>query len=142
MINKVFKGALQYNYYTTLKERINDTKNVLLLDENTMVYARKFNASSISLRGKNGCFLETRNGLIYKKNESTPYNDRTIYTDFNINWNFDKNFHLMTLKEVNHQILEYENLISNLKRLGYSVRKKDVTYVFYEIIINEESIRG
>lgn len=141
-VKKVFKGALAYNFSTNLKERIDDTKNVVFVNEETKVYARRFKASEISLRGDKGIFLKMKNDKIYALGESNPYDKKTIYTDFNLNWNFDTSFHLMTLKEVNNQITEYENLISNLKRLGYSIKKKDVSYVFYEMLIKEEDVRS
>lgn len=141
-VRKIFKGALQYNISTTLKDRINDKKNTLILDENTKVYGRKLRVSNISLRGNKNCFLEFINGKVYeiKNYDFIEYKGKTVYTDYNVNWDFDNSFHLMTLREINQQLREYENFISNLKNNGYSVRKKDVTYLFYEIIVNTNFI--
>lgn len=138
-VKKVFKGALQYNFTTTLKDRVNDKKNILSLNNDIKVYARKFNPNNISLRGDKCSFLELKNNKIYENDKE--YLGKVVYTDFNVNWGFNDTYTLMSLKEVYNQITKYENLLKNIKELGYKVKKKDISYIFYEIILNINQIK-
>lgn len=132
-VRKTFKGALVYNFgygYNKphLKNRDKDKKNTIKIDENTIVYGRVPKVENLY-------FYNSGNCVAIEKVLNSTLKSKTLTIPYSINWCGSQDFKEVTLGELNKALENFENILKLMRDKGYSIKKSEPIYPFYEIFI-------